>query len=1481
MKKKYILGTFVVLTIGLLTVLSFLGTDDYLLQKGIVYGPKKPKPDHPDMAVAYWTERLRTPAGENPALLNLATKRVLTDRKRKMNENTPAFHVESFGPGNFGGRVRSLLIHPEHPERILTAGVSGGVWASDDSGTTWHPQSDFLSNLAISCMAYDPDQPDRVLLGTGEGFFNVDAMRGFGIFQSLDFGKTWEHLVSTGAPSFYHVNRLAIVPGSGAFLAATREGLFRSSDGGVTWNQVRSGFGGRGFVDLKIDPSDPNIVLAYHFGSSSSQQYVARSTDGGQSFEKLNANNGLPANNISRMEIGWGTDGVVYLSVANSSSDTLGLWRSNDHGQTFAQTGSTTEFIKNNQGWYDLMVGVDPSDSNRVYLGAIDLFRSVDGGETIEQISKWSPDPGETPLFVHADHHAIHFHPSEPQTFWVGTDGGLFKSEDGGDSFVHLNNDLRIAQNYGMAVHPDGTHVITGTQDNGSHLYFGDKSTWLEWEGGDGGFCEWDRQEPNYIYGSYVYGAMYGSDNMGSSNVPLTLPNTDGADFIQPFTLDPNDGNRMMVGTDNVYFSNNVRDLANATWQDVSGDLGTLSVLAFHPSQSDTAFAAVKSGTLYKTTALSGGLNFQLLTGLVDVPTSIYFEPSDSTGETMYLTMGGYGSGRIIRSEDGGASWTSIHGDLPNIPVFSLTADPRVPGRLFAGTELGLFVGHEVEGAFRWVIFDYGVAWTRIVALEWGNQDQLWVGTHGRGTYRLNRQALVVDMQLVELAGDGDRYFDLGESQELVFEFTNTVPFPVENATFEVLSSDFGVSEPASTFSVVANGKHMVSLEAMSENLFVEPTQVDISCRLTIEGLSFDLTFPVICCANPGADNATFSSDAEQMAPFESTTPLGTEGWSVDSQYGRSGSSYFASETDSYSLKELTSPFFMVFSDQAELSFWLSYDLEGDTTQRWDGLVLEAQIDGGKWFDIGSSAQGLPYDGQLFTNNFLYLRDAWSDIKKEWRQGVVDLSTFVGSKLRFRFRLGSDQGFANPEGGVWIDDIELTGITWDENPVPDTEACASCQLSPSEHPFLAYLPFASSGAEDQTLITVINAFEEADTEVEILGFNSQGGILDGETITLAGHAAFKASLQDLFPTRHASIAWVQIGSSAPVEALADLNNAQTRSAYLASSGVVDQLFVPHVAKQTTQFETHLVTLNGSTSGSHFSFADALGQSYSIENPLAAWSQSHVRARDLLGEAVSETDWGHIQSTETNLAAMEFFTNAGDPTRMASLGLNQESGTQLRFLHLAADTSLFWTGMVYFNSSNSSLNATEYYYDNSGSLLAEKQVPLEPGAKHVVLFDHNTASDTVPEGASWMEVQADQAMVGYELFGSSSLSENDYFAGLQGSYSQGQTMVFQVFLANDSEWTGLVLINTGETTAGVTMMAYNQQGELLDSQVIDPIGAKAKQIFLGSSLFSSEVRSQIAWVKAVADGSSWDGFSLWGDHGTAVRKYLAGVRAAVR
>jgi len=145
----------------------------------------------------------------------------------------------------------------------------------------------------------------------------------------------------------------------------------------------------------------------------------------------------------------------------------------------------------------------------------------------------------------------------------------------------------------------------------------------------------------------------------------------------------------------------------------------------------------------------------------------------------------------------------------------------------------------------------------------------------------------------------------------------------------------------------------------------------------------------------------------------------------------------------------------------------------------------------------------------------------------------------------------------------------------------------------------------------------------------------------------------------------------------------------------------------------------------------------------------------------------------------------------------------------------------------------------------------------------------------------MEVQADQAMVGYELFGSSSLSENDYFAGLQGSYSQGQTMVFQVFLANDSEWTGLVLINTGETTAGVTMMAYNQQGELLDSQVIDPIGAKAKQIFLGSSLFSSEVRSQIAWVKAVADGSSWDGFSLWGDHGTAVRKYLAGVRAAVR
>ena len=1626
--KKQILAFFTVLTLLSVAFFSLSRMKDP--DPTHVSGEPGPKPEFPGEAMAYWEGRLKTPEGENPAFLNLKAKQQITAKRQNAGSSTLAFNIESFGPGNFGGRVRSILVHSQNPERILTAGVSGGVWGSEDAGQTWEPQSDFLSSIAISCMANNPDNPNEVFLGTGEGFFGWGMARGLGVFRSMDFGKTWTQMESTVGQDFYYVNRLAVLQGTGTVLAATRTGIFRSVDHGVSWVKVSSQTTfNRGFVDLKADPSNAAVVLASHYGyqSGSSGEYsvlrvnspselsgdldsgvaafgpslsstgpvtgdlvvyvdqdgtnsigctppsnalelngkialidrgscpfvdkvknaqnagaiavviantedavitmggtdgtitipslmisksngdtlkaamasgvnvtllheissdpgsfITRSTDGGQTFQKLTAAEGLPQENVSRMEIGWGTDGVVYISISNDLNQTLGLWRSSDHGQTYAKTASTTAFIER-QGWYDLMVGVDPSDSDRIYLGAVDIYRSVNAGATIEKITVWNPAAGEVPQYVHADIHAVAFHPNHPQTLFIGCDGGVYQSENGGDSFSSLNNDLRIVQNYGLAVHPDGTRVITGTQDNGSHLFFGDKDVWLEWYGGDGGICAWDKQDPNYIYGSLPEGELFGSKTMGSSSSVMNLPDTDGALFIQPFVLDPNDGNRLMVGTDNVFLTTEARLTRLADWTDVSGPIGTVYALAFDPFNRETAYAANNAGGLYRTTHLSSGTTFDLIASFSGLVTSIAFDPADSTGDTMFISLTDYRADRVLRTTNGGLDWVSIHGNLPSIPVHDLVMDPVVAGRIFLGTELGLFVGQPSGETYHWELLDYGIAWTRVVKMEWGNENQLWIATHGRGTYRLSRNPVEISSSNFQVSGDGDRFLDKGENHTIQLQLKNATPSDLGPVTVMLENHTSGVIvQPASRTTLLV-GDEIALVDFMVELDQVHPLPLDIliSGSIEIQGFTHEFSIPLTLCGNPNEFEGTFQYDAETIEPMESQSEIGTSPWVIDSTRSHAGGgALFAVGDGPYSLKSVTSPAFQLVGPQPQLSFWLSYDLQGTEAQYREGLVLDAQIDEGEWFDIGHLASGAPYDGQLHTDNALYLRNAWSGSHDEWRQATVDLSAFSGRNFRFRFRLGSNRLFANFNGGAWIDDVQVEGAAWDESPEPDTQVCTSCTISPSEKAYLYYLPYVSAENDSDSIVTIINAWSESSVEVELIGFDKSGKPLTRYAQTLPASGALVKELSVLFPNQAVNVHWVQIGADSAIEAMTDVVSSETRSAYLASYGVDSSLFVPHIAKNTASFETHLITVNGSPENGAISFLDNLGTSFGIESEFKGWNQSHILARDLLGDQVTTTDWGRLTATAPNTAAMEFFTNPEQSTRIASLGLNRESGTQLRFLHLAADTNLFWTGMVYFNSSQEALHASESYFSAAGELLSEKQVDLGAGEKQTVLFDHTTQPESVPAGSSWMEVNGDQPMVGYELFGSSSLSQNDYFAGLQGSYSQGRSLVFQVFFATESAWTGLVLINVGEESSALLLQAYDVNGNLLESMPTEAIGPKSKALLLGANLFSESTRNQTAWVKAVANGSLWDGFSLWGDHGTVVRKYLAGVRAAV-
>lgn len=1592
---------------------------------------EKEKPDRPGEAAAFWAERLKTPHGENPAALNMTVKRRIEHlRAAKAMSDPTALRFEDFGPGNFGGRVRSIVVHSANPDVILTGGVSGGVFKTVDGGRSWSAKNDFLPNLAIGCMIGDPDQPNRVFAGTGEGFFNGDYMLGYGIFVSEDFGETWIQLPSTTEGEFSLVNRLGRIPNSDILLAATYSGIFRSPDLGATWSEVSGVIPtGRGFVDLKVDPSNPQKIYAYHYGSGGDGQmtvtltvtapsqlagsyaaapasfgpaladvgpisagaavfqgdttgtlacdaatnadqiqgrialvdrgecefavkvrhaqqagasavivvnnvngpptqlggdaqditipavmvsefdgelfkdfseelqvtlegsldlsrYLMRSADGGLSFEKLDSRHGLPITDISRMEIGVGTDGVVYLAVADNSSNpaTRGLWRSTDGGQSFSKTASNAQFIER-QGWYDLMVGVTPGNSDKVFLGAIDVSITENGGQTISQVTTWAPQAGQLPYYIHADIHAIAFHPHDPDTVWIGTDGGIFKTTDGGNRFQSLNANLRIAQNYGLAVHPDGETVITGTQDNGSHLFFGDRSTWLEWWGGDGGFCAWDQQQPDHIYGANPYGQLFGSADGGSS-VQIMRQSDDNGLFIAPFTLDPNDGNRMILGTNRVWFTQNARDLDQATWNGSSSLGSAISALAFDPHHGSRVWAGTRAGRLFMDSDVNQGLDFA---GMSAFPSGspiswIALDPLDASGQTIYVTRSQYDTDRIWRSTDGGETFSSIHGNLPEIPVHCLVVDPIMGQRVFVGTELGLWVTEDqwAEPVI-WRVYDYGVAWTRVVQMMWASPDALWIATHGRGTYRATRHPLVLNVQHAPLQGDGDAFLDWKETHHILVQVENPTSLPLEpvNVTLQHDQGDAISLDPTSQTLELGPGESQeLAFRARLDTLNAPLTQATFTATAHLGSSTITATHDLLLGGNPSASSAFFDG-AESPDTLVRESLVGHEQFTRVTNQVHSGShAWFSPDVPYYSDHALITPVLDVVDSQARLDAWIYYDMEGNASQYWDGAVMEIRRQDGDWLDLGRDATGAIYDGQLFQNNTLYMRHAWSGRQKTWRQVSVDLGTYEGESVQIRFRVGCDTAASATQGGFWLDDLHITGVQTHVTAEADAQPCDDCNNERGSQ--LAYRYHLAHTPGDLTrrgFVGVVNPNQQA-VEVEIFGFSDLGveqGRIPG---VLAAQGKIYQPVTEWFG-ESSQVSWVQVGCDAPLVVFATVKTPTSESAYLASEGLNERLFVPHVAQNTALFETLIAAVNGSNESIPAQVTPGTDQPTSVPlgTPLAPFNRAAETAAQLFGDGIENISWAILEGDTPSMAAMEGFTVLPARDQSAMLGLTPQSGNTLRFLHIAADTNLFWTGLVYFNPGNAPVNVQEFSYDTSGALLGTRDVTLDGFQKQTLLLDHSTSgSGPIPEGTAWMEVLADGNLVGYELFGASFQTPHRFFAGLQGSYTHGRALVFPHVDASQSTWTGLVVLNLADGPENINFTLLGAEGMIVAQTTVQEVPGRGKRALLVSDLFAEEDLNQAAWVRAEGDHDAWTGFVLWGDQEGQIRENMSGIQA---
>ncbi|MFN3728475.1 MAG: hypothetical protein ACK4XJ_02020 [Fimbriimonadaceae bacterium] len=653
------------------------------------------------------------------------------------------------GPRNVSGRKRSLLIHPTNPNLMWSGSVSGGIWKSTDGGANWAPVDDMFENLAIGCMAMTPGNPNVMYAGTGEGFFNIDAVRGAGIFKTTNGGATWTKLANTA--SYHAVNRIAVSPTDpNNVLAAVRGvGIVRSTDGGSTWNVV---YGAQSGVQVLFHPTDGTKALAsildYDFGTSQWFYTVRYSTNSGQTWTAATGTMGRVNGFDSRIELAYAPSNpsIVYASAAHNGK----IFRSTNGGESFGQTTTTGTA---NTSWYNNALFVDPSNADRIVVGGVDIFRSTNQGGTLTKISNGY-------IMTTQPHPDVHFFAAHPNyngstnpVVFVTTDGGTYKSDNiwtanTSSGWAILDN-ARTTQFYGAAGHGGTGRIYGGTQDNGSlRLNSGSDNAHLVF-GGDGGWSAIDPTDANYLYGEYIYLTIHRSTNGGTNANYIysgigDANNGNMANFIAPFILDPTNPNRMYAGGARLWRSNNVK-AATPSWSQIRGTKSDfISAIAVAPSNANVIWVGYNDGILSKATngtnATPTFVDIDSNSGSTNpLPnryiTRILVDPANEN--VVYVALGGYTANNLWRTTNGGTTWTSITGSgvtgLPNAPIRGIARHPDDANKLYVGTEVGIF--SSLDGGTTWManVGPANVSVDELVFMSGSNI--LLAATHGRGIW--------------------------------------------------------------------------------------------------------------------------------------------------------------------------------------------------------------------------------------------------------------------------------------------------------------------------------------------------------------------------------------------------------------------------------------------------------------------------------------------------------------------------------------------------------------------------------------------------------------------------------------------------------------------------------------------------------------------------------------------------------------------------
>ncbi|HLQ39260.1 MAG TPA: hypothetical protein VK348_15735, partial [Planctomycetota bacterium] len=596
--------------------------------------------------------------------------------------------------------------------------------------------------------------PDVMYVGTGEGFFNDNvargvnrsAVRGAGVFKSIDGGVHWAQLAATAG--WQYVLRVAVSPGNpNVLLASVRPGgIYRSIDGGTSWTLVRSSFSSD---QVLFDPNDGSKALAHVVDASLAVHNVVWSIDGGASW--TNALSGLVAlaGYDARVEMCYARSlpGVVYASCGASGGK---AWRSADGGHNWVQrtTSSSTGVT-----WYFNGFWVDPTNENVMVATGLHVWRSTDGGVSFAQITNGYIMTTDPHLDVHAVAADPDYNGSTRRRVYVTTDGGLHVADDillAGQStgWRDLDNGLRSTQFYGAAGVAATNTIVGGAQDNGTErLLSGATTATLEF-GGDGGQVQIDPTSTNYVYGEYVWSQVHRSTNSGASASfiysGITETTAATANFVTPLVLDPNLATRLYSGASSLWRTSNSR-AGTVAWSAVKPPVGSMiSAVAIAPGDANAVWVGHNDGRLYRsanaTAATPTWIAVDDNAATNPLPdryvTRIAIDPFDH--RVVWVTLGGFASGNVRLTRDTGGTWSDASGTaprrLPDVPVNCVLLHPDDSNVVYVGTEVGIFASDDA-GA-HWSANNDGPsnAPTEQVTFVIGNRTLL-ASTLGRGLW--------------------------------------------------------------------------------------------------------------------------------------------------------------------------------------------------------------------------------------------------------------------------------------------------------------------------------------------------------------------------------------------------------------------------------------------------------------------------------------------------------------------------------------------------------------------------------------------------------------------------------------------------------------------------------------------------------------------------------------------------------------------------